>query len=134
MARHSAIPFQFDRPVFVKIPIQARGRVWEVDSVFKWKEMQMDAHRIITMYNQGFLYHDEELEASVDNTKIGDGLDDLDIESLHVMVKKYNAVVKEKAKTQKEYEHRKCKFSSIKARQIGIIRNWRHTFSKEYGV
>jgi hypothetical protein len=134
MARHSAIPFQFDRPVFVKVPIQARGRVWEVDSIFKWKDMQMDSHRIMTMYNQGFLYHDDELEASVDNTKIGDGLEELDLESLHEMVNKYNALVKEKAKTGKEIERKNCKKSTIKARQIGIIRTWRHIFGKEFGV
>ena len=132
MARHSAIPFQFDRPVFVKTPIQARGRIWEVDSIFKWKEMQLDAHRIVTMYNQGFLYHDDELEASVDNTRIGDGLDELDLESLHNLVKNINIKVKEKARNEKEYQQKKCKVSAIKARQVGIIRNWRHTYGRNF--
>jgi len=132
MARHSAIPFQFDRPVFVKVPIQARGRIWETDTIFKWKEMNMDRHRIQLLYNQGFLYHDDDLEAGTDTSKIGDGLEELDLESLHALVKNINTKVKDKAKNDIEFNRRKCKTSLIKHKQIGIIRTWRHVYGREY--
>jgi hypothetical protein len=109
MARHSAIPFQFDRPVFVKVPIQARGRIWDTDTIFKWKEMNMDRHRIQVLYNQGFLYHDDDLEAGTDTSKIGDGLEELDLESLHALVKNINTKVKDKAKNDIEFNRRSAR-------------------------
>lgn len=132
MSRHSVTPFQYHIPVFVKTPLQARGRIWEVGTQFKWAEMGMDPKRIAIMYKQGFLYHDDDLAAAADTTQIGDGLADLDLESLHAIAKGINDKVKAKAKTPAELQKAKCKVSQIKDKQIGIIRTWRRNYGPKY--
>jgi hypothetical protein len=129
MARHKRLPFQLDKPVFVKVPLRERGRLWPVGQVFKWKEMRMDQDKIMRMYNQGFLYHDEDKEEELFASKtVGDGLNDLDIESLHKLVEDINKVVADKVKNAGEFQKKKCPISKIKDKQVGLIRRWRMTY------
>lgn len=130
MARHMQIPFQFDKPVFVKIPFQSRGRVWSIDQHFKWKEMNIDRHRVRVLFQQGYLYHDDDMEEAVNQAKIGDGLNELDIESLHALVDKINEKVKAAVKTDYEWKRKKCPSSKIKDKQIGLIRRWRNLYGQ----
>lgn len=130
MARHMQIPFQFDKPVFVKIPFQSRGRVWSIDQHFKWKEMNIDRHRVRVLFQQGYLYHDDDMEEAVNQTKIGDGLNELDIESLHALVDKINEKVKASVKNETEWKRKKCPSSKIKDKQIGLIRRWRNLYGQ----
>jgi len=132
MSRHNVAPFQINSPVFVRIPFQSRGRIWERGKHFKWSEMGMDEKRIRIMYNQGFLFHDNDLAENIDENTLGDGLNDLDLDSLHAIVKQINEKVKAKAKTEKEFLRSKCKISKIKDKQVGIIRSWRRTYGPKY--
>lgn len=132
MSRHNAIPFQINSPVFVRIPFQSRGKIWERGKPFKWAEMGMDEKRIRIMYNQGFLFHDDDLAANLDTSVVGDGLDELDLDSLHALVKQINEKVKAKAKTEKEFLRSKCKISKIRDKQTGLIRSWRRTYGPKY--
>lgn len=120
MTRYVRTPFQFDKPAFVKTPFRARGRLWEAGSPFKWKEMRLDPKKVMILYNQGFLYHSDELE---EKTKpvIGDGLDELNLESLHAVVDSIN----EKVAALGDSKVARCKKSNLKDKQVGLIRNWR---------
>lgn len=127
--RHIAIPFQIDRPVFCKWDgLAFRGKTYKAGQIVKWQEMQLPMERIQIMYNQGMLYHSDDLEEQQEERIIGDGLDLLEIESLHALVNKINVKVKESAKNEKEYITKKCAFSKIKDKQIGLIRRWRLTY------
>jgi predicted proteasome-type protease len=90
--------------------------------------MQLPQDRIQIMYNQGMLYHDAELEAQQEERIIGDGLDLLDIESLHALVKKINDKVKLVAKSEDDFAKKKCAMSKIKDKQVGLIRRWRTVY------
>lgn len=125
MTRYTRPPFQFDRPVFCKIPQRARGRVFEVGSQFKWKELRVDDKVVQTMYVNGQLYHSDELEETL-APSIGDGLEELNIESLRKQVDKIN----EKVKSLADPKIPTCKISNIKAKQIGLLRGWRTAYGE----
>lgn len=118
------IPFQYDRPVFVKIPFDAQGRKWQLQEHFPWKELSVDQGKAQVLYNNGFLYHNPELESKA---KVGDGLDELDVESLSKLVDSINSKVKAKTNSQADYDRKKCKKSKILDKQRGLIRSWRRT-------
>jgi len=120
MTRYTRPPFQFDKPLFCKVPLRARGRVWEAGAQFKWKEMKIDARKVQIMYTDGQFYHSDELEEKL-APAIGDGLDELNIEALHKLVDQINAKVKLLANDKIRF----CKKSNIKDKQAGLIRSWR---------
>ena len=122
MIRQEQMPFQFDRPLFVRVPFDAAGRTWESGQEFKWKEMSMPETNVMTLYNQRMLHHNAELEKEV---KAGDGLEELNIDGLHEVVKSINAKVKAKTPNTNMYEKHKCKTSKILDKQRGLIRSWR---------
>jgi hypothetical protein len=72
------------------------------------------------MYVNGQFYHSDDLEETLAPV-VGDGLADLNIESLHKIVDKINEKVK--ALDNKKVEP--CKRSNIKDKQAGLIRSWR---------
>lgn len=118
-------PFQFDRPLFVKIPFNAGKRNWERQEEFKWKELNFDTDKVMTLYNNGYLYHNTDLEKS---TLVGDGLELLDAESLDALVNTINEKVKKHSKNTLEFDKRKCKKSKILDKQRGLIRSWRRSY------
>lgn len=120
-------PFQYDRPVFVKIAFDSKGRKWNLQEHYPWKELSVDTRKAEVLYNNGFLYHNSELE---DKAKVGDGLDSLDKESLAVLVKSINDKVKAKTSTEAEFTRKKCKSSKILDKQRGLIRSWRRTYGQ----
>ena len=126
MARR--LPFQLDKPVFVKVPFRANTREYKQGDQFKWQGMKLDWERVHTMYEQGYLFHDDELEAAAQ--VIGDGLPERNLDELHNLVDAINVKVKANTKTQKEYGEKACKKSQIKDKQIGLIRSWRGRFGK----
>ena len=132
MTRHIVIPFQIDRPIFVKQSFQAFGKVWEVGQIFNWKELNAEYERIVSMYNADFFFHDDELAAARDEKMVGDGLLNLDVEALHQLVDEINLKVKAKTRTEKDYIQKKCGFSKIRDKQIGYIRRWRITYSNRF--
>ena len=124
---HTVIPFQIDRPVFVKVPFTAfGGKRLERDMEFKWN-YHFPVEKVVVMYNQGKLYHDENKEVEL---QVGDGLEAMEIEGLHSLVATINEKVKAKTKSAKEEHTKKCPKSKIKAKQIGLIRRWRNIYGE----
>lgn len=120
MTRYTRPPFQTDKPLFCKVPLRARGRVYEAGAQFKWQEMKIDPKRVRIMYTNGDFYHSDELEEKLEPT-IGDGLEEMNLETLHKLVEKIN----EKVNSLKDPKIRTCKKSNIKMKQVGLIRSWR---------
>jgi hypothetical protein len=86
--------------------------------------MSLDKTKTEILYNTGYLYHNSNLEVE---TRVGDGLDQLDVEALSTLVDSINKKVKAKTKTQVDYDRKKCKKSKIVDKQRGLIRSWRRT-------
>lgn len=123
--RLAPIPFQYDRPVFVKIPFDGHGKHWEQGSHFPWKELGVPTDKAQIMYVNGFFQHNEELEK---DTLVGDGLEALDLEGLHALVDSINVKVKAKTPNHTQFTNKKCKKSKIIDKQRGLIRSWRRNF------
>lgn len=119
------MPFQFDRPVFVKVPFDASGHSWDRGDEFPWKEMSLDADKVMRLYNTGYIYHNEEMEVAA---RVGDGLEVLDIEALNSLVDQINIKVKQHSRTDVEFNKRRCKKSKIPDKQRGLIRSWRRNY------
>lgn len=115
-------PFQYDRPVFIRIPFFTRQKQWNHGEHFPWKEMNMPEDKILTLYNHGFLVHSEEQTVKM---QVGDGLEVLDAEGLKEIVEDYNKRVKAITKTEYELKRRRCPSSLIAEKQRGLIRSWR---------
>jgi hypothetical protein len=121
-------PLQFDRPLFVKIPFDGRGKTWARGEYFPWLEMGIERQRIEALYSVDYLHHNSELEDAQSEVLVGDGLEKLDVEGLQSIVKDLNSKVKAKTSSMQEYERKKCKQSQIKDKQIALIRSWRRNF------
>ena len=80
----------------------------------------------MSLFNRGFLMQEAPTE---DNQKrvVGDGLDELGPDELKVIVDNINAKVKLNTKTDREYQNKKCKASTITKKQRGHIRTWRNS-------
>jgi len=121
------MPFQYDRPVFVKIAFNARNRDWKIQEHYPWRELSSDVNNVQMLYNNGYLYHNGELE---DKAKVGDGLEALDVDALAKVVDSINDKVKAKTTSKAEFDRLKCKKSRILDKQRGLIRSWRRTHGK----
>lgn len=120
MTRYIKPPFQMDRPLFCKTHQTAMGRTYEPGSLFDWKKLKIDPKVIQIMYVNDQFYHSDELEETLAPT-VGDGLDELNIESLHKIVDRINT----KVKSLDDDKIRPCKKSNIKVKQAALIRSWR---------
>lgn len=118
-------PMQYDRPLFVTLTMRVSGRTLNAGDELKWKEVGMDKQRVQILYREGRLQHNAALEA---NTKVGDGLEILDADGLHILVDSINAKVKAKTRTESEFQKKKCKKSKIADKQRGLIRSWRRNY------
>ena len=124
--------FNPSRPVFVKVDgIQMAGQIWKRGERFQWEFFGTPHDTIQTMFYQDFLHHNEELEdEAVKKIAVGDGLEDLSIDQLHLMVDNINGKVKLKAKHNKEFLQKECPTSRLKDKQIGLIRRWRSAYGE----
>lgn len=116
------LPFQYDRPLFVRIPFKTRNKEWEKGQHLPWKEMNLDADRIQILFSQGYLVHNEEFEVVM---QVGDGLELLDVAGLHDIVNDYNERLSKVTTIQKVLQVRKCPKSKLADRQRGLLRSWR---------
>jgi hypothetical protein len=121
------LPFQIDRPVFVRttLPIKYRGKGFKQGQEVKWKELGLPQRAIEAHYNQRLLKHDTELESAV--VSVGDGLEVLDATGLHSLVDDYNKRVDLVCNSKKMFDNRKMKKSLVVDKQRGLIRSWRRT-------
>lgn len=117
--------FQLEQPVFVKTPFRGHSKDWKKGQHFPWKEMSMDTDKVHRLFIKGFIYHNADL---ADKAKVGDGLENLEIEALHAIVDEINDKVKLKTKHKTEYTKKKCAKSTIADKQRGLIRRWRSIY------
>lgn len=122
-------PFQYDKPIFVRNPngLLMNGKRYAKGDLVPWKERGLPLKNIERMYNEHHLHHNEELEEVV-KPPVGDGLDDMTVEQLHILVKTLNEKVKAKTKDSTEYDKKKCRISKVKDKQAGLIRSWRRNY------
>ena len=129
MSRHTNAFFQQNRPLFAKVDFQSAGKFWKRGERFNWEFLHVPLEKVHAVFLGGFVHHNEELEEEVvKKVTIGDGLEELDIDQLHVLVGNLNAKVKDKTKDTSEFLAKKCATSKIKDKQIGLIRRWRMTY------
>ncbi len=124
-------PFQYDKPVFVRNPngLLMSGKRYAKGDLVPWKERGLPLKNIERMYNEHHLHHNEELEKSV-KPPVGDGLDEMTVEQLHILVGNINDKVRAKTETKEEFDRKKCKRSNIQAKQCGLIRSWRANYGE----
>jgi hypothetical protein len=119
------IPFQIDRPVFVRIEFTSAGKVWIPGNEYKWKELFIKQDSVLDLYALGFLHHNSDLEVKA---SAGDGLEALDISSLNDLVNNINSKVQEQTSSKTDFDRKKCKKSKILDKQRGLIRSWRRSY------
>ena len=122
-------PFQYDKPVFVRNPngLLMSGKRYAKGDLVPWKERGLPLSNIERMYNEHHLHHNEDMEEAV-KAPIGDGLDEMSVEQLHILVKTINAKVKAKTSNEAEFDRKKCRVSKVKDKQVGLIRSWRRNY------
>jgi hypothetical protein len=129
MTRHIDKIFNPARPLFVKTPVQSAGKVWDRGERYNWEFLQIPLDKVQAMFIGGWVHHNPELEEEVvKKVTIGDGLEELDLDQLHVLVGNINAKVKDKTKNNSEFLAKKCPTSRLKDKQIALIRRWRTAY------
>lgn len=120
------IPFQIDRPIYAKVDgLRLAGREYSRGDHIPWKEKSMDQNRIMRLFNQKLVYHNDQMDVE---KFIGDGLDACDKDELQVIVDNINAKVKKNVPGSVEYSKKKCRKAGTKDRQMGLIRSWRRNY------
>lgn len=119
--------FQHNRPVFVRTPFRSNAKDYKRGEEYPWQILKVDQDKVTSLFNQGFIHHNEAHEEKTKG-KIGDGLDELTIEELHVLVERLNKIVRTKAANKTEATKKKVPTSKVKGKQIGHIRRWRMTY------
>lgn len=112
---------QVDWPLFVKMPLNADGKLWKVGDHFNWLERGIDADKVASLYVTNYVHHNEAL--TVQN-KVGDRLSELAGKQLETLVNLMNAEVKKRTSSNAEFEAKKCKKSKIDDKQRGLIRRF----------
>jgi len=123
---YATLPFQVDWDHFVVVPFTASGKRWERGEHFDWKRRSIPWTLVAQKFNRGELNQKPPKEGAIQTT-VGDGLDELTVDELHLVVKAINSKVKLHTKTAKEYGLKKCKSSTILEKQRGHIRRWRNS-------
>lgn len=117
------IPFQYNRPVFVAIPkLKVNNKVYGFGDELKWRELELEEDLVLRLYTQHQIGHSDDLEKNA-VVRVGDGLDELDHESLQQIVLQINSKPKVK-----EAGH-KCRTSKILDKQRGFIRSFRRNYA-----
>ncbi len=123
---YSFLPFQLDWVHTVRIEIQVGTTTYLPGDVFDWRQRSIPWQDVLHLFNQGKLAQEPPSETNR-KVAVGDGLDDMGKEELAEVVKNINAKVKAHAKTDREYETKKCKASTVLSKQRGHIRSWRNS-------
>lgn len=120
------------RPVYCKLEnIRVAGKDYKRGDRINWEPFGVSVAKMQILFHQGMVHHNAELEEkSVEKVRIGDGLEQLTIEQLHLLVADINGKVKKHTKDAAEFFSKKCKESKIKDKQIGLIRSWRLSYGE----
>lgn len=129
--------FDPSRPVFVKIDTQLSGEFRKKGELFDWQKLGVPYWMMKFLFDTDQVHHNPELEAQLQQQTevtpvvVGDGLDNLTLNELHIVVEKINEKVKAKTKTAKEFSDKKCAYiPKDRGAQIRRIRNWRLTYGE----
>lgn len=122
MTRPLNSPFQLDLPVYVKFPFSNGSKHMEVGKEWNWKAEGVDYVTVMSLYNSDYLLQKDE-----PIIRVGDGLDELEIETLHDIVDRINAKV---ATSGKDAANKRCQKSTVKQKQVGLIRGWRVNYGE----
>lgn len=124
--------FNPSRPVFVKSEtLQSAGRIYKRGDRMNWEFSGVPYETMLQLFASDLIHHHEGLEEEVaKRVKVGDGLEELLLDELHILVGNINRKVKDKTKNDKEFLSKKCSVSRIKDKQIGLIRRWRTSFGE----
>lgn len=112
---------QVDWPLFVKMPLNADGKLWKVGDHFNWLERGIDADKVASLYVTNYLHHNKELEVQ---SKVGDRLSEFSSKKLDTLVSLLNVIVKDRTSSAAEYNLKKCRKSKIDDKQRGLIRRF----------
>lgn len=131
--------FNPSRPLYVKIDKLHVGaekdgspKYINRGEYFNWQGRGIDQDKIYTMFLHDMLYHDASKEVATHEKAHGDGLESMSIDDLHRFLHGMNAKIKEKSKHNNEFARKKIPLSTIKDKQIGLIRRWRTTYGAEF--
>jgi len=122
---YSKLPFQLNWTQFVKQEFKGYGSEWKPGDVFDWDYRGIPWEDVISLFNRGLLRQEPPDENK--RKVVGDGLDELNQDELTVIVKNINKKVKQFTKTDREYNMKKCKASTVTKKQRGHIRTWRNS-------
>ena len=116
--------FDVHKPLFVRsrhYPVIFQGKTFKYNDHLPWMEMGMDENIARTLFNQDRVYHNDELEVQ---SKVGDRLSEFKGEKLKALVRLTNSMIKQRCTTDKEFQNKKIKGSTIEDKQRGLIRSW----------
>jgi hypothetical protein len=119
--------FQHNRPVFCKTPFRSNAKNYKRGDEYPWQTLGVDIDKVTSLYTQGYIHHHEENEEKSKGV-IGDGLTELSMDELNLLVKSINKTVESKAVNKTEFIKKKVPSSKLKDKQIGYIRRWRMTY------
>ena len=123
---YSKLPFQLNWVQLVKQEFKGYGTEWKRGDVFDWQQRNIPWQDVMSLFNRGLLMQEAPTETNQKKV-VGDGLDELGSEELKIIVDSINAKVKQFTKTEREYNTKKCKASTITKKQRGHIRTWRNS-------
>tara|TARA_R110002094_G_scaffold218865_1_gene190550 strand:+ start:157 stop:579 length:423 start_codon:yes stop_codon:yes gene_type:complete len=112
---------QIDWPLFIKMPLNANGKLWKIGDHFNWLERGIDPDKVASLYVTQYVHHNTELEVQ---NKVGDRLSELAGKQLETLVNLMNAEVKKRTSSDTEFASKKCKKSKIDDKQRGLIRRF----------
>lgn len=117
-------PIQYAQPLFVndrRSPIIWKGKEFKYNEYFPWQELSVPKEAVTALYNQYKLYHNPALETQ---QKVGDRLSEFEGEKLKTLVRLVNSMVKQRCTTDKEFQQKRIKGSTVADKQRGLIRSW----------
>lgn len=126
-AMNSAHPeylgWQMDWPLYVKSPVlRTSNKVFARGDYFPWAEMQLDPHKVFSLYQTGIVHHDARKATEEGH---GDRLGEINGRDLTSLVGLLNNDLKKKhTATEEEFKRKRCRQSSIPDTQRRFIRQF----------